>query len=634
MSNVAAERRWLAPVLEIGVSCLAALAFFATCYLIKVRPLERMAQVTALAALGYRFLLFVLPIIVALILVAKHRPARWNLAVRLACAAFAGLVSAVIAGGVLAMLRGTPYGLAGDTGDSAILAKWAKELKDGQFSPGLYPPLQIYLIAWISDIQNTLPIYAIKYFQIIGILLFGPAVYASWRLLLRPTWALGLGIGAALPLLEAYRQYPLLVLAVFLPLAIKFLDSLRGSPELSFRTLAIRGAVFGFVFAVLFLVYSGWFQWSAPGFLVTLLVVFPWRTAPRHGAVLCSVALAVFLAVAGYYLWCVLSAPPLHDDFHYFDSKTEPMYIAMWRGGLPGIIAPFWPPVGELGGVGLFTVLLCVGWGASLVLGARHTAVMTASWIMVGTWFLRLYHAHRMWQTKLVQLYPRTTAELLYCLTVCTGFAVYLHVERRRENERETSVLRSPWGVIGALCGMALLFMSVGSAVTNHYMPNKVADDYGNLAYRALTTVDDGRNKTPGSVVEVRSTSGAAESAPALVVDQDPKTAYESALSDTPDQEEWITVRLPRSTKLARIVLVPATEGFPVDFTLEMWDSQQWLPRLSRTGYEPTQGPQTFTWGREEFTGLVRVHVTKLGKVGEKFGLRLAEFEIYQMAQK
>lgn len=635
MSNAAAERRWLAPILEIGVSCVAALAYFATCYLIKVKSLDRMGQVAALAALAYRFFWFALPLIVSLILVAKHRPARWDQAVRLVCAAFAGLVSAVIAGGVLAMLRGTPYGLAAESGDSAILAKWARELQSGEFQTGVYPPLQIYIISWISRIQDVTPIYAIKYFQLLGVLAFGPSVYAAWRLLLRPTWALGLGIVAAIPLLEPYRQYPLLVLAVFLPLAIKFLETLRSAPEQPVRSLAVQGAGFGLGFALLFLLYSGWFQWSAPGFLVALLVVFPWRRAPRHGAALCAPALAAFLLVTGYYLWCVLTAPPLHDDFYYFDAKVEPMYIAMWKGGLPGPIAQFWPPVGELGGVGLFTVLLCAGWASSLILGARDTAVMTTSWIMVGAWLFRLYHAHRMWQTKLIQLYPRTTAEIVYCLLVLCGLAVYLYLERRRDTERETeresSLLRSPWSFIGALCGMALLFMSVGSAVTDRYMPNKIFDDYGNLSYRALTTIPDGRNKTEGATVEVTSASDDPALAPAHLVDADRGTEYQSALSDTPDHEESIVVQMKMSTRLTQIVLVPAPEGgFPVDFAIEMWDSRQWLVRRTYHDYQPTPGQQIFAWGREEFTGRVRLRVTKLGKIGDRYGLRLGEFEIYQ----
>lgn len=630
MSNAVAQPRWRGMLLELGVACGAAIAYFASCYLIKVKPLDRMGQVAALASLAYRLLLFAVPLIVALIVIAKHRPARWSLAVRLACAAFGGLASALLAGGVLAMLRGTSYGLGADTGDAVILAKWARALQHGEQVPGVYPPLQIYLLAWLADLQDIAPIHAIKSFQILGILVFGPAVYASWRLVLRPTWALGLGVVAALPLLEAYRQYPLLVLAVFIPLAIKFLETLRGAAEVAPRGLALRGALFGLGFGVLFLVYSGWFQWSAPGFLVTFLAVFPWRRGARQGAVLCGAALIVFAAVTALYLARVLAEPPIHDDYHYFDSSVEPMYIAMWRGGLPGLIGPMWPPIGELGGVGLFTVLLCAGWAAALALGARQTAVMATSWIMVGTWLLRLYYAHRMWQTKLVQLYPRTTAELLYCLTVLTGFAIYFHVERRAAQADDSSPLRSPWSVLGALCGIALLFASAGSALTDRYMPRDIGDDYGHLAFLAQITMSAGQNKAIGAVAEVGSATGAAEYAPAFAIDHDPSTAYQSALGGTPEREEWLAVRLHRSTKLSRVVLVPAGDGFPVDFTIDVWNGTGWLTRVSRQGYEPTPGPQSFAWAPQDFTGLVRVHATRLGRIGERYGLRIAEFEIYE----
>lgn len=624
------SRRWLAPTLEFGGSCAVALAYFATCYLIKIKPTDRTGQVAALAALAYRFLWFAIPLVVGLIAVAKYRVAWWDVAVRAVCGAFAGLASAFLAGGVLSMLRGTPYGLGGNAGDPMVLAEWARQLQQGEYSPGFYPPLQTHLLAWIAEIQGVTPLYAVKYFQLTSILAFGPAAYASWRLLLRPTWALGLGVVAALPMMEAYRQHPLLVLVVFLPVAISFLEALRGSPERSPRSLAIRGAAYGLGLGVLFLTYSGWFQWSAPGFLVAAIAVFPWRRAPRHGAALCVAAIAVFAAITGYYISRVLAAPPLEDYFQYFDSMTEPVYIAMWRGDLPGALEHLWPPVGELGGVGLFTVALCIGWAASVALGAGRTAVIATSWIMIGTWLLRFHYAHRMWQTKRVQLYPRSTAELLYCLCVVTGFAVYLHVEARREHAPPTSPLRSPWGVIGALCGLGLLFLSSGSALTDRYMPRESGHDYGHLAYLSHTMPREERNQAVGATVRVASSSDSPGLAASQVIDQNPATEYQSALGATADHEEWIALQLPRVGTFSRVVLVPGREGFPVDFTIDVWDGAQWLPRVTRRGYQPGSGPQLFTFGRSDHTDLVRLHVTRLGRIGDRFGLRLGELEVFR----
>jgi hypothetical protein len=625
------RKRWLGAALEIATSCGVALAYFATCYLIKIKPTVRLGQVAGLAALSYRFVGFAIPLVVSLILVAKYRPARWALAVRLVCAAFAGLATAMVAGGVLCMLRGTPYGLAGDTGDTAVLADWARRLQQGDPTPGLYPPLQIHLIAWISDLQGVTTTYALKSFQLIGILAFGPAGYAAWRLVLRPAWALGLGVVAALPLLEAYRLYPFLVLIVFLPLAIAFLETLRRAPELAVRGLAIRGAAYGAGLGILFLIYSGWFQWSAPGFLVATLCVFPWRTGARRGAMLSGAALIAFLAVAGYSIARVLAAPPIEDYFQYFDSSIDPAYIAMWRGALPGAWEHLWPPIGELGGVGLFTAVLCAGWGASIALGARRTAVIATSWIMVGTWLLRFHYARQMWQTKMVQLYPRTTAELLYCLLILTGFAGLLYTERRRDDAPETSPLRSPWGVIGVLCGMALLFLSSGSAITDRYMPRTEDNDYGHLAYLAHVTPRETQNLTRGAEVKAASTGASATAGPAALVDQEIATAYESAPSPTADHEEWLEVAMPRIRTFSRVVLIPAAgpaagpaaDGFPVDFTIDVWDGVRWLPRV-------TPGPQTFTWDRSDRTDQVRLHVTRLGPVGGQFGLRLAELQVFR----
>jgi galactan 5-O-arabinofuranosyltransferase len=622
--------RWLAPAIEFGGSIAMALAFFATCYLIKIKPTERTAQVAGLAALGYRFVWFVAPMLGGLIAIAKYRPAWWDLALRFACGSLAGLVSAFVAGGVLCMLRGTPYGLGGNSGDPMVLAEWARLLMQGEFRPGFYPPLQTHLLVWMADLQGVTPLYAMKYYQLTSVLAFGPAAYAAWRLLLRPTWALGIGVIAALPLLEPYRQHPLLVLVVFIPIAIKFLDVLRGAAEREPRWLAIRGAVFGAGLGGLFLLYSGWFQWSAPGFFLAALVVFPWRTAPRRGAVLCGAAVIAFVAVTGYYLSHVIAAPPIRDGFQYFDSQAEPMYFAMWRGDLPGVFENLWPPPGELGGVGLFTVVLCAGWAASIAQGARRIEIIAVSWIVVGTWLLRLWYAHRMWQTKLVQLYPRTTAELVYCLCAATGFAIYFYAERRRADAPETSPLRTTWGPIGALCGISLLFMSAGSAITDRYMPREAKRDSGHLAWLSHKQPREELNQAIGGTASVTVT-GTPELAAPVLVDQNPTTEFETAPGPSADGEVSIVLQLPRVGTFSRVALLPSTTGgFPVDFTVDVWDGVHWLPRASRKGYKPTTGPQSIEFGRSDHTDMVRVHVTRLGAIGNQFGLRLGEVEVYR----
>ncbi|HEY0191493.1 MAG TPA: hypothetical protein VGC42_10260, partial [Kofleriaceae bacterium] len=213
-------RKWLGPLLEVVAICVVELAYYATCFYIKTKATDRFGQVSALAALSYRFIWFAIPLISALALVARHRPAWWELTVRTVCAAFVGLSSAMLAGGLLCVLHGTAYGLGANRGDAAVIANWAVHLQHGTAVHGFYPPLQIHMLAWISDLTGLPMLYAVKKFQLLSLLVVCPLGYAAWRLLLRPPWALALGVVGGLPLVEFYREYPLLILLTFLPVMI------------------------------------------------------------------------------------------------------------------------------------------------------------------------------------------------------------------------------------------------------------------------------------------------------------------------------------------------------------------------------------------------------------------------------
>jgi galactan 5-O-arabinofuranosyltransferase len=151
----------------------------------------------------------------------------------------------------------------------------------------------------------------------------------------------------------------------------------------------------------------------------------------------------------------------------YFDTRTEPMYVAMFRNDLPGTVG-VWPPLGELGGVGLFTIVLLIGLGVAVALGRRTTLVIGATSMMGGAWIFRFFYARMMWETKLVQLYPRTTALILYLLLLLSVYGVALVVERLALRDS----LRGPSARIGVACAMLLLLASVGSATADRYMPS------------------------------------------------------------------------------------------------------------------------------------------------------------------
>jgi hypothetical protein len=153
----------------------------------------------------------------------------------------------------------------------------------------------------------------------------------------------------------------------------------------------------------------------------------------------------------------------VQDDYFYFDVATDPAYFAMWKGDLPGNVT-VWPPYGELGGLGVYSLLLFAGFGTAIAFGRRSAAVITLACVIAGAWLLRFYYAHYLYETKLVQLYPRTSIELAYCFAVITGFAIHFIVDH-------FAPVRRPVAAIGALCGLVFVIGAAGSSIADRYMP-------------------------------------------------------------------------------------------------------------------------------------------------------------------
>lgn len=482
---------WIGPLLEIGVALAALTIYLAWSGTITVNPLDRIGQVSGLAGLQFRFVLLGLVLIAAVLLFSRIRRGAWaGLAGRLATAAVAGLAGAMIAGGVLVALRGTAWALNANHGDSGALIRWAETLLRGESMPSNYPPLSVYALAGWSWLTGEHPGFALQDVQVIGTALFPPMAYLAWRLVLRPGWALGIGVVSSLPLIDPYKPYANLTLVIFIPVLIRFMRSMRRAEEAGARRLALAGAGFGVAFGLLFLLYSGWYVWSAPGAVLALLLVFPWKSAPGKGILLLGVTAAVFALVSIRHLYGLLSgaAGGTKDQYFFFDTYVDPAYFAMWRTDLPGPVG-VWPPHGELGGVGVFTIVLIAGLALALALGLKRTMVITVAACLAGTWLLRFYFASRMYAENAVQLYPRTVAELVYCLLLLTGFAVYLAVQRY-------GTLRPSFALparIGLLAAMLLLLGSAGSAIADRYMPRN-DNSLGSLAWVAqVNRTPDGR---------------------------------------------------------------------------------------------------------------------------------------------
>ncbi|MFD0204897.1 MULTISPECIES: hypothetical protein [Saccharothrix] len=449
---------------------------------IEVNPLDRIGQISGLAGLQLRYALIVLVLLILVVITARVRwAAHAPTARRLTAAAAAGLFSGLVAGAILIALRGTSWGLFANYGDAGTLSDWAQALIDTGTMKDDYPPAWIHLTAWLSQLTDTAPDNLLKPLQIVGTALFGPVAYLAWRLLLSPMWALALGVLPAIVLIEPYKPYTTIMLVVMVPVLLALLRRLRRAGDTTWRGIVLPAIGFGLALGVIFLIYSGWFVWSAPGIVVAALVLFPWRTGWAKGLTLVAITAAVFVAVSYNHLFGLLDASgSVKDRYFYWDTWTEPTYIAMWRTDLPGNTGP-WPPPGEIGGVGLFTILALIGLATAIAVARRRTIVITLTCVFAGAWLLRFHFGSQMYAADAVQLYPRSTAELLYCLLLLTGFAAYYGVRRFDTVARVRAALSSPSLGLGALVAAFLLLASAGSSIGDRYMP-RVDNSLGILA--------------------------------------------------------------------------------------------------------------------------------------------------------
>ncbi|MGW4465891.1 hypothetical protein [Micromonospora sp. NPDC004704] len=489
----AGSRRLPWYAIEAVASVGTAVAFLAWSRTVDVDPLDRKGQVSGLAALQFRFAVVAIVLVTALVL--AHRlltPGRRGRAVTVGCAVIAGLTTGLVAGGIDVALRGTEWGLWAGGGDYAWILDWIGRMTRGETVPNHYPPAIFWLIRGWAKVSDQSHAFAIKEIQLVGTALFGPAAYLAWRLVLRPVWALGIGVVAMLPFIEPVKPYPQITLVMLIPVLVRYLQTVRRTAGLDLRRTVGLGLAYGTGLGLLFLLYSGWFVWCAAGVAAAFLLLAPWRRAWAKVLLLATSTLAALLVVSWVHLRGLLAGTGgTADNYFYFDTDTEPAYVAMWRNDRPADAGPAWPPLGELGGVGLFTIGLVVGLGLALWFGWRRTVVVTVGLCAVSAWLLRMWLASEQWETLTVRLYPRTTMVLLYCLLILTGFGLLFGFTALRERlaARPDPAATPRTGVpFGIICiPLLLLLASAGSAMTDQYMPDSRRNSTGYFAWIAHT---------------------------------------------------------------------------------------------------------------------------------------------------
>ncbi|MER7464420.1 hypothetical protein [Streptomyces sp. NPDC097981] len=514
-SGSAARRPWTSrrrvlALAEAVVSLTAALGYVLLSRHISVNPLVRLGQVSGLAKLQLYAAVIGLPLLAVLLYTAyRGTGRRHQLVKRLVCAALAGLATGVIAGGVVVALRGTPHALGGQDGDPGTLIDMANSFLHHEGMSGIYPPAFPALMALWAKIRYNgrgETGFALHDLQIFFTAVAGPMAYLSWRLLLRPFWALLIAAPAAVVFIDPIRPYSHVVMIVLLPLLGCWLREMRRAHRRTTRELLLRGTFLGVIFGGLFLWYSGWYIWAAPGAVMLALFFFPWRagaaTARKAG-----LYTAVTLAST-----CVVSAPLLYqmvrlgaenpDRYAFLAVYADPGYVLGWVSDRSGTLTyQTWPVAGELAGQSGFALLLLAGVGLGLGLGLRNVMVRTAAAVLAGAWVARFWFASRMAHDKAVQLFPRTTWIIMYCLMILAVVGLMVAVDRGsgwiertlRPSGADTGAAPArvvPRRVVrqlaaGMMCMVALFATMGASWSVNRYMPSSDVDSMGIDAYRA-----------------------------------------------------------------------------------------------------------------------------------------------------
>ncbi|GAA2744551.1 hypothetical protein [Kitasatospora cinereorecta] len=499
------SRRRLLPPAEAATAVAASLVYPWICTTVDVDPVVRIGQVSGLGALQLYGALLGLPLLAVLLFTAHRGPLGRHLLVRrLVCAALAGLAGGVLAGGTVIALHGTPWPLGGQDGDPSTLVAMANSMMHAHHLPGVYPPgFPAAIALWAKLKYGGLGGggFALHDLQIVCTALAGPAAYLAWRLLLRPVWALAIAVLSVITFLDPIRPYSHTAMIVLLPVTAAALRRLARAGELSTRAAVLRGAGYGAGFGALFLWYSGWFLWSAPGVLVLALAAFPWRAgraAVLRALAFAGSAVAGFVAVGSPLLYeLVRFGAGAPDRYAYLGVYADPGYVLGWATDRPGQLTYHnWPVPGELGGQTGIAVLLVVGAGLGVGLGLRHVAVRVAAATLAGSWLLRFWFVSALERTQTVQLYPRTTWIIMYCLIVLGVLGAMAAVQRG------SALLRRPDGPLGGavlprtrvqlaaglVCSLALFAAMGGSWSVNRYMPeDPQAGTMGTDAWRAHT---------------------------------------------------------------------------------------------------------------------------------------------------
>lgn len=327
---------------------------------------------------------------------------------------------------------------------------------------GIYPPAFPALMALWAKIRYNgrgETGFALHDLQIFFTAVVSPMAYLAWRILLRPFWALLIAVPAAVLFLDPIRPYSHIVMIVLLPLLGYWLREMRLAGRRDTRHLLLRGLVLGLIFGALFLWYSGWYIWAAPGALGAALFFFPWRqgaaTAKKAGLYIGVTLLSAAVVGAPLLYQMVRLGSENPDRYAFLAVYADPGYVLGWVSDRSSPLTyQTWPVVeARWPSQSGFALLLLFGVGLGLGLGLRNIMVRTAAAVLVGAWLARFWFAGHMAHDKAIQLYPRTTWIIMYCLMILAVLGMMAVVNRGSGWIERT--LRPSGGGAGSGAGLA-----------------------------------------------------------------------------------------------------------------------------------------------------------------------------------
>lgn len=433
----------------------------------------RVGHVSALAAMQIPFFL-IASLSLFLILVSPHIPKFRELALLFSPALLAGAATGYIAGSINIALAGTNWPLFGSSGDSGVILEWIRTYISGQPLPETYPPGYLWLISGIATIFHAPVEFSAKLAQIVATAAIGPIGYIAWRLVVGPFMSLALGVVAMLPLISPYKPYPNLMLVVLLALVVRFVIDLRRVSNADRRWAIVRGLLIGAGVGITALIYSGWFVWSALGIFAVVLLNFPWRagkTIVVNSLWFMGSTLVAILGIGGVHLIPMLRETlfghAVSDSYFYSDTFVDPAYYVMAQSDQSD--GTGWPPLGELGGVGVFMMLLAISVAIAIAFSWKNPIVQVSLLVIASALAARYFVATLMVYRNAVYLWPRTQAVLIFALLLIGAVALRYLWNLLKEVRPQGGKLMSIRA--GLIVAFALVLSSSISSISSAYYP-------------------------------------------------------------------------------------------------------------------------------------------------------------------